>query len=194
MHVITQVDLLVENMGFVVAVVMYCEHRQVIALLGTIDKSISLFMHGCHQYRGRGLALFQARLSSVDDPLQAEQVVIGVGCLGQAVGIEQQCGFLRQLMFLQNILEIFNHTQRQIGIHWQSYHATIEDEWSIVAGIAITQTARRQVKNADEHGDEHIGLVAVAGGLVDARHDACWVALVLGQTVEQGVYYCHHKR
>ena len=63
-----------------------------------------------------------------------------------------------------------------------------------MARIAVAQAARGQVKHTDEQGDEHVGLVARTGYLVDDLHDVAGVALVHGLATEERVDHSHHQR
>ena len=70
----------------------------------------------------------------------------------------------------------------------------MEDERSVVTRAAIAQTARRQVENAEQQGDEHIVVVALAERLVD-RLDHLRRIVFMGRSMAQKRQgHRHHHR
>ena len=62
-----------------------------------------------------------------------------------------------------------------------------------MARIAVAQAPCGQIEHTNEQGDEHVGLVPLAGGLIEQMHDAGRTALVHREAAEERMYNSHHQ-
>ena len=72
MHIVVQIDGLVEHESLIGTVVMKGKHGQVVALLCTVDEQGGLFIQGIHQNARCSLALLQTMLGGINNALQTE--------------------------------------------------------------------------------------------------------------------------
>ena len=108
--------------------------------------------------------------------------------------------------FLSFKLMIGHDAQRYIRHHGQRMNilsrgirssggaSVLDDQRSIMASVAIAQTARRQVENTEEQCYEHHRLVGIRHRLVHQVHDTCRIGLVGRECAEQRLCDCHHQR
>ena len=73
------------------------------------------------------------------------------------------------------------------------YVSAMNDIGTVVAAIAVAQTAGRQVEHAREEGHEHIRLIAFAERGVQRLHDARWIGLMSGSRAEECMRHSHHE-
>jgi hypothetical protein len=73
---------------------------------------------------------------------------------------------------LQGVLPLRHETDGNVGVAGQLANASTDKQGSIVAGIAIVQSACGQVKHTNKERHEHVGLVHVGYGPVHDGDDA----------------------
>ena len=180
------------------------QHRQVVALLGIAHK----FLHGTRHLVNEFLYTFilLIGLSQYLHALLAKLLEVGVFSLGESVRIEEDDTMWFDDCFLSFKLMIGHDAQRYIRHHRQRMNilsrgirssggaSVLDDQRSIVAGVAIAQAARRQVENTEEQCYEHHRLVGIRHRLVHQVHDACRIGFVGRERTEQRLCNCHHQR
>ena len=177
-HLVNQCEGFAKDDRLLLRRVLDGQQGEVIALLGTINKTIHPIGQCSNEvFRCIGFIL-NAIPQSLFNTLQPKLLVAFVHCFGEAVGVKEQALARQQHGFLRGINHVVHHAQRQMGLGRQLFGFLADNEGLVVAGIAIAQTSRRQIEHANEHGDEHVLLVALASGLVQRLHDACWIALM----------------
>ena len=92
--------------------------------------------------------------------------------LGQSVGVEEDCLAALELQALCLVFESRQHAYRQVRQHFYIPHAelrTIEQQRSVMSGIAVQQLAGLQIQYAYKQRDEHILVVLFGYRVVDLR-------------------------
>ena len=192
MYIVLEHERLCQRTLVALRCIVDYQHRQVIALLGFANKRMHAGGYGFEQLLGLKLAVGRKRLLYT---FQTIQLVLDVLRLCQSVSIEEQSGVRLQLRFLNTILHVVEQADRDVrqGIDIRQF-PILQDDWRIVASIAIAQTTSWQVEHTDKEGDENTGVVALAGDLIDGLHDMGGIVLMSREGTEQRMDHAHHHR
>ena len=180
------------------------QHRQVVALLGITHK----LFHGARHLINEFLYTFilLIGLSQYLHALLAKLLEVGIFCLGESIRIEEDdtmwfddCFLSFKLMIGHDAQWYIRHHRQRMnilsrGIRSSGGASILNDQRSIMASVAIAQTARRQVENTEEQRYEHHRLVRIRHRLVHQVHDACRIGFVGRERAEQRLCDGHHQR
>ena len=128
--------------------------------------------------------------------LPAQQFAVDIACLGQAIGIEKECGAWSNIHFLHLVWGVGEYTYRQMGIGRNFDRFSVpggKKHGKVVTGIAIAQMAQWKVEHPDKEGDKDIERVALAGNTIDVLQDAARIALIGRSHSELGMDYRHNQ-
>ena len=150
------------------------KHGEVVALSEGANEGAYGFCHGGDDgQRGICVHLLQHLLH----PFRPELGMHGVFGFRQAVGIEEHGASRTDKQFLGNVLIAGQDAERKVGKAWYGGRLFLlcgrcYEQWGAVARVAVAQTACREVEYAEEHSDEHVGVVGLCHRVVHLCHDA----------------------
>ena len=157
------------------------EHREIVALLGVADELVDSVGHRANQRLWRGV-LFGLGGEDGRHTILSELVVSSVFGLGQSVGIEEDGRAGRHHRFLFHELPVREGAYGQVRLDGE---AVALDVRRIMAAVAVRQSAGSQVEGADEEGDEHVVVVALADVGVHGLDDLSGAVGVGGDVAEE---------
>jgi len=148
-------------------------HRQVVALIGIADEPMHGLGHPVDE-QARFLLLLRKGLDGhIVDTLHAELGMVGIHCLGQSVGKEEDGRAGEDLRLLQRVFPFGPEADRDVSVAGQFADGVYTNEQrSVMTGIAVPQMPSGEVEHADEERHEHMVLVHVGDGLVHVGYNS----------------------
>ena len=94
------------------------QHGQVVTLLCPVHKFPDSLRHVFHEVDGFVPVFFQCCIGHLQNPFLHKLVVLGVFCLSQTVGIEEDRGVRVDQCLLSHKFPVAHHTDRQVRFTW----------------------------------------------------------------------------
>ena len=172
LHIIGQYDALAHPYVALLLDILYCHHRQVIALLGITHELVNGIGHLLYEHAGFMLLVHTSTCGYLCDTFHLKLFTVAIHGFGQSVGEKEDGGTDKNLSHLQCVFPRRSETNRNVRIASQRTDAFADEQRSIMTGIAVVETPCWQVKHTNKERDKHMAFIHVGNRPVHRCHDA----------------------